>query len=183
MLWVCSHWSVGTRVSLCPSPLMCCVCVLNTCPHSGPCSAFGQVGGREGAVSPGSPELPGLPPVVKDNAGWPSSWGETHPHTAHPVKTLWRQEGGDPVSISPSFATRKSFPLSLLSPSCCTGARFLLRGRAAVKEPLGTEPAWWGLGLPDADSYFCLCPVHMWPCSRRPCDLLWWPHRDPGRCA
>lgn len=117
--------------------------------------------------------------MVKVDTGWPSSWGETHPHTAHPVKTLWRQESADPVSISPSFATRKSFPLSHLSPSCCTGAHFLLRGSAAVKEPLGTEPAQWGLGLPDADSYFCFCPgVHVWPCSRRQCDLLWWPPRE-----
>lgn len=71
-----------------------------------------------------------------------SDLGDTCPFPPHPVKTPRLQESGHPVSASPSFATRKAFPLSHLRPSFCLsppGAQWRSKAleEGALSPPVG----------------------------------------------
>lgn len=66
---------------------------------------------------------------MKDRRGvaevrpWPGGTQALSTPSSPSLKTLWQQEGGHPVSCL-SFATRKSFLVSDLRPSCCTLSMF-----------------------------------------------------------
>lgn len=69
-----------------------------------------------------------------------SDLGDTCPLPPHPVKTPQLQESGHPVSASPSFATRKAFPLFHLRPSCCLSPPGAQRRSTALEEGALSPP-------------------------------------------
>ena len=153
VLVLCLHPSVGTCV-LC--------CLTHPSPTPSPCAAHLPPGVHRntqyGVVQ--DRDLPGTPP-------WPG-WGKLPP--CFP-------SFGDPLapggwtsgSVSPDFATRKSFPVPHLQPSCSRAAssqRAASLG-AAVKECRALSQTGGGQAAPTPAPRLRLPTKILRPCSRR----------------